>query len=444
MMKSKLSVFPLSKAALVASGAALMLLLAGSGRTTVEDAFIATTLAAESAEGMMCALPPRLQQTQGPLKDSNFDQRQGDVPPVRMVFDPNPSFNGVALDPANELVLFSDTNRKSLMLYRTSAASAGMSVADPLRQIMGPDTGIGFVSGVLMDAEHRELMTVNNDVEDRMVVFDYDDQGNAAPKRTLYVPHQSWGLAMSKKRDEIVMSVQTPNMIVWYKREAKGLEPPLRVVRGHNTTMADPHGVAVDDMNGEVFVANHGNWRPVELITWYTAYDARQSRQEADPQRRVNEEARGRFRLGSVTVFPTTASGDVAPLRTIAGSLTQLDWPMGIAVDPDNNEIAVASNGNDAILFFSRTAAGNVQPTRVIRGLRTGIKSPMGVAIRGNELWVANFGDHTALVFARTAAGNAAPLRVLRNAPANTPTTGMGNPYAVAYDSKRKQLLVPN
>jgi hypothetical protein len=68
----------------------------------------------------------------------------------------------------------------------------------------------------------------------------------------------------------------------------------------------------------------------------------------------------------------------------------------------------------------------------------------MGVQIQGDELWVANFGDHTALVFPRTAAGNVAPTRVIRNAPKGTPTGGVGNPYAVAYDSKREQLLVPN
>ena len=63
---------------------------------------------------------------------------------------------------------------------------------------------------------------------------------------------------------------------------------------------------------------------------------------------------------------------------------------------------------------------------------------------RNNEIWVANYADHTALVFARTATGDAAPKRIVRNAPAGTPTGGFGNPYAVAYDSKREQLLVPN
>jgi hypothetical protein len=82
----------------------------------------------------------------------------------------------------------------------------------------------------------------------------------------------------------------------------------------------------------------------------------------------------------------------------------------------------------------------------VIKGARTGIKGPMGVAfdVKNDEIWLANYGDHTALVFARTAAGNVAPKRVLRNAPVGSPTVGFGNPGAVAYDSKRDEILVPN
>jgi DNA-binding beta-propeller fold protein YncE len=330
------------------------------------------------------------------------------------------------------------------MLFPRSAGGQGQAATQPIRQIMGPETGVGFVAGVAIDPDHRELLTVNNDVEDRMVVFDYDDQGNVKPKRLLYVPHQSWGIALSKKRDEMVFSVQTPNMITWYKRDAKGLEPPVRVVRGEKTGMADPHGVAVDDANDEVLVANHGNWRPSELITSYTAYDTRESRQESNPTQQVTEGMRGRFRLGSITVFSAEANGDVAPKRTIAGPMTELNWPMGITVDSRNQEVAVANNGDNSVLVFRRTADGNAAPLRAIRGPRTGIKSPMGVQIQGDELWVANFGDHTALVFPRTAAGNVAPTRVIRNAPKGTPTGGVGNPYAVAYDSKREQLLVPN
>src|SRR5262249_42926541 len=106
--------------------------------------------------------------------------------------------------------------------------------------------------------------------------------------------------------------------------------------------------------------------------------------------------------------------------------------------------IFVANNGDNSVLVFKRTANGNAQPDRVIRGAATGIKGPMGVAIAKDEIWVANFGDHTALVFPRMAAGNVRPLRVVRNAPPGKETSGFGNPYAVAYDTKRGEILVPN
>jgi DNA-binding beta-propeller fold protein YncE len=80
----------------------------------------------------------------------------------------------------------------------------------------------------------------------------------------------------------------------------------------------------------------------------------------------------------------------------------------------------------------------------VIRGALTGINGPMGVAFAKDEIYVANFGDHTALVFPRLAAGNVRPRRIIRNAPAGRETSGFGNPYSVAYDTKRQEILVPN
>ena len=95
---------------------------------------------------------------------------------------------------------------------------------------------------------------------------------------------------------------------------------------------------------------------------------------------------------------------------------------------------------------FRRDATGDVTPVRVIKGVKTGVHGPMGVTIdvKNDELWVANYGDHTALVFARGATGDVAPKRIVRNAPAGSPTVGFGNPGAIAYDSKRDELLVPN
>jgi DNA-binding beta-propeller fold protein YncE len=119
---------------------------------------------------------------------------------------------------------------------------------------------------------------------------------------------------------------------------------------------------------------------------------------------------------------------------------------MGLAVDTVNNEIAIANNGDNSILIFRRSDKGDVQPIRMIKGRLTNIDRPMGIAIdaRNNELWVANNGNHSAVVFGRTANGNIAPKRVIRNAPEGTASSGFGNPMAVAYDSKREEILVPN
>ena len=100
----------------------------------------------------------------------------------------------------------------------------------------------------------------------------------------------------------------------------------------------------------------------------------------------------------------------------------------------------------DEILVFPSTAEGDVAPIRVLRGPLTHIKNPTGVFLdtQNDELWVASFGNHTATVFKPTASGNTPPLRLIRSAPLDRPTPGIGNPHPVAYDSKREQILVPN
>lgn len=363
--------------------------------------------------------------------------RAEDIPAARSIADPHPSFNGIAVDAENNVVAMSDTNRKSLLLYDRTAGSCCASELTPARrQIIGPATNIGFVAGIVVDPRRREIFTVNNDIEDTMLVMSYDDRGNAKPKRLLSVPHQAWGLALSPSRNELAVSVEIYSAVVIYRREADGLDAPLRSIRGPNTGMADPHGIYWDEVHNEIAVANHGNFRGLMKNTGLGCVLG---------EGREGAEA-GKFEPPSITTYAATAKGDRKPQRTIQGPATQLDWPMGLGADAAHDEIAVANNGDNSVLIFSRTAAGDAAPVRIIRGDRTGINRPMGLAIdaKNDELWVANFGDHTALVFRRAANGNEPPKRVIRNAPAGTPTTGFGNPMAVAYDSKRGQILVPN
>ena len=61
-----------------------------------------------------------------------------------------------------------------------------------------------------------------------------------------------------------------------------------------------------------------------------------------------------------------------------------------------------------------------------------------------NELWVVSWDNHIAGVFPRDVQGNVAPKRVIRTAADSAPHASMGRIGAVAYDSKRKEILAPN
>ena len=361
----------------------------------------------------------------------------GDITAVRSILDPHPAFNGVAVDPQNNIVVMSDSNRKSLLVYNRAAdGSKSDGATQPLHQIIGPATNIGFVAGTVVDPQNREIFAVNNDIEDTMVVVPYDADGNAKPSRLLAVPHQAWGLALSASRGELAVTVEIQSAVVIYRRTANGVEAPLRSIQGPQTGMADPHGIYWDDANQEIGVANHGNFRGL----------AKNVGLGCVPTTGADVSESGKFQPPSLTIFSATSKDDTKALRTIQGPLTQLDWPMGVSVDTVHNEIAVANNGDNSVLIFKRTARGDVAPVRVIRGGRTGINHPMGVAFdtKHDEIWVSNFGDHTAVVLPRTANGDVSPKRVVRSAPRGAPSTGFGNPMAVAYDCKREEILVPN
>jgi hypothetical protein len=353
----------------------------------------------------------------------------GDIVPVRSVADPYTSLHSIAVDSDNNVVVMSDSNRGGLLLYDRMAGDASSKVTEPVTQVRGPATGMMFVAGVALDPAKRELFAVNNDIGDRMEVFPYGAEGNVKPKRILFVPHGSWGVALNSPRDEVAITVEHANTVVVYRRDATLGDAPLRVLHGPKTGLDDPHGITFDERHNEISVANHGNWAPL-------------TRAES----LEGELKGGRFDLPSITTYAGEATKDESPLRNIQGKRTALNWPMGLSLDTVHDEVAVASYGNDSILIFHRTDQGDVAPMRVIHGSRTAISGPMGVSIdtKNDEIWVTNYREHTALAFARTANGNVAPKRVLRNAPPGTPAVGFGNPGAVAYDSKRDQILVPN
>src|SRR5258708_39210727 len=230
------------------------------------------------------------------------DVAGGDIVPVRSLADPYPSLHSVAVGPDNNRVLISDSNRGALLIYDRTSGSGSSGVVEPVTQVRGPATGMMFVAGVALDPGNHELFAVNNDIGDRMEVFPYDSEGNVKPKRVLFVPHGSWGVALNRQREEIAITVEHANTVVMYRREATLGDAPLRVLRGSNTGLHDPHGIIFDEAHNEISVANHGNWAPL------TRAESLQGELKG-----------GRFDLPSITTYAGDANQDQAPTRKIQG-----------------------------------------------------------------------------------------------------------------------------
>jgi DNA-binding beta-propeller fold protein YncE len=271
-----------------------------------------------------------------------------------------------------------------------------------------------------------------------MVVFSRQAKGDVPPTRELETPHGSYGIAVDEQAQELFITVQHAAGVMVYRKYAHGAEKPIRMIVGNRTKIADPHGVALDTKNGLVFVANYGN------SSQYKPGEERKGGGATGGQGRIN--GSGKFVPPSITVYPIKTDGDVAPLRTIQGTQTQLNWPGHIAVDPDQGLLYVANDGGNSVLAFKETDDGDASPTRVIKGPLTQIENPTGITLdlKNKEIIVANMGNHRATIFPLEANGNVAPKRVIRSAPADMPALQIGNPGAVSYDTKRDEILVPN
>ena len=358
-------------------------------------------------------------------------------PPLRFIQDPYPNFSGVSVDPVHNEVVFNDENRFRILVYdRLANTSDPTAVTDPKRVIGGLNTMTQYNSGIYIDPEDRHIYVVNNDTTHETTVYGPEKSGDVAPNRTIAgTPYGSFGIAVDEAKDELFFTIQHSGAIMTFPKTATD-EPARRMILGKRTRLADPHGIAFDPTDQVLYVANWGASRggsidPTDPPTMYN--------QNAEP-------GAGRFVPPSITVYPADGQGDVAPLRVIQGPTTQLNWPTGISFDAERQELYVANAVGDTVSVFAASADGDVAPIRVLTGPRTQLKNPAGVFVdtANDEVWVANFGGHSATVYRRGADGDTAPLRIIRSAPADVGTPFISNPYSIAYNPGREEIIVAN
>lgn len=361
--------------------------------------------------------------------------------PLRTIGDPSASFSAVGVDPIRNEVVLQDENHFRILVYnRTANTPPGATMTEPKRFIGGDQTNLALNCALYIDPKNGDIYSVNNDSIDSIVVFSRQAEGNVSPDRKLHTPHGTFGIAVDEENQEMFLTVEHDSAVVVYRKMAQGEDSPIRLIQGDRTGLADPHGIAVDPENDWIFVANHGS---VHRVAEDSENPGR-ANWPLDRNRAVP--GSGKTLPPSITVYTRTASGDASPLRVIQGPKTQLNWPAALAIDIERGELYVANDMADSVLVFSTSADGDAAPIRVLKGPKTLIRYPNGVALDlvNDELWIANFGNHAATVYKRDAYGDTPPLRVIRSGPLNANVPALGNPFPVAFDTKRREILVPN
>ena len=125
----------------------------------------------------------------------------------------------------------------------------------------------------------------------------------------------------------------------------------------------------------------------------------------------------GKSYAGRLNIFAGDANGDVPPLAHIKGVHAGLYRPT-IAVDSKRNLYAANLSGNN-VTVYAAGVTGDVKPVRTIAGSATHIVHPTGIAVDGNgRIYVsnANFQPHanSITVFAAGANGNIAPIQWIK------------------------------
>ena len=391
----------------------------------------------------LASLQQAIERPSGPSNPAgaSLASRELDLEPVRTLEDEYATYSAVAVDPVRNEIAIQDENLFQILIFdRLANTPASATMTEPKRILSGPATKIEFNCGLYIDPKNGDLYSVNNDTTDTTVIFEHGLQGNVPPSRELHTPHGTYGIAVDEINGEMFFSIEHDNAVVAFEKLASGEDQPLRLIQGDHTGLGDPHGIAVDAENNWLFVANHGSTHRVRPDP------QRPPRPNWPLTRSFAVPGSGRSEPPSITVYERTAQGDAAPLRTIQGPRTQLNWPAQISLDPERSELFVANDGGNSVLVFRTTDDGDAAPTRVIAGPQTGLLNPTGVWVDTvhDEVVVSSMGNHSAMVFPRTASGDVAPLRTIRSAPLGKRALAIGNPGAVAYDSKRDELLVPN
>src|SRR6266545_1307458 len=263
----------------------------------------------------------------------------GNATPALTIAGTNTGLNspeGIVVDPTG-IVLVTSVSPPRILVF---AAHAVGDVA-PIASIVGSNTGLVQPKALALDASGR--LYVADAGANSIFIFANGASGNVAPLGTITGSNTALsgpaGLCFDL-RDRLYVANASGNYVTIYGAGASGNVRPADTVAGPSTLLNAPSGIALDP-GGQLFVANSG--------------------------------------ASSVTVYESGARGNAAPIDTIAGTNTGLDQPEGVALDP-GGRIYVANSAVTShqyrITVYGAGASGDIAPLATLAGNNTGLSVP--------------------------------------------------------------------
>jgi hypothetical protein len=277
----------------------------------------------------------------------------GNVAPAATIAGVATTLSGpvtLTLDAAADRLYVPNNTAGTISIF-DSVSTANNNQA-PTRTITGAATGLIKPVQIALDKAH-DLLYVADD--QNVIVFASAStvSGDATPARTIGVAFPISGMILDTAGDRLYLAFGGGNAINIYDSASTltGTVTPSRQITGAAAALAAPEGLQLDS-SGRLIVCNSV---PPSLNVYNT--------------------------VGG------TVAGNLAPVATVSGSATALIAPSQIVYDSaGSGTLYVADPGAAAVLVFTsfNTATGNVAPSRTISGASTGLSvkgSNSGIAL---------------------------------------------------------------
>jgi 6-phosphogluconolactonase (cycloisomerase 2 family) len=270
----------------------------------------------------------------------------------------------------------------------------------PTAMIAGSNTLLSAPDALALDPKSGNIYVVNDGgqgtASDKVLIFPRGANGNVTPKVLggSKVPFKNSESVAVDASGKIYVADYNAVAIYVFPAGATGDTAPIRTIKGHNTMLTDPVGMAFD-VSGDLYVTNTFNT------------------------------------TAQIVEFAPNAKGNVTPIATIGGSNTKLgSYVFNVSIDPKGRIVAANST---SVVVFPAGAHGNTQPLAVISGGATGLN---GVISVGTDVWSNIYATNydasknvsSVVVFGPHAHGNNAPQRVISGA-----NTGLSEPVYPSF-----------